>query len=144
MAQSGDAPNQDIVMRILSVLCGVAMTALAVYTWIDFEVHDALDIVLPFYYILFGIVMCLTEFNPEWLLKYFHMLRTSFGKGLFYILIGCLCFNYAEVFYYIVAALVIACGIFIMFCSVVDGKPQGCDPPETENAYSDLKQDESY
>jgi hypothetical protein len=63
------------------------------------------------------------------------LLKTSIGKGLFYILIGCLCFENADVFCYIVAALVIGVGIFILFCSTVDGKPQGADAPESEYAY---------
>ena len=47
---TGAPENQDFMLKILSVICGLALLGLAIYTFAFFEVNDAIDIVLPFYY----------------------------------------------------------------------------------------------
>ena len=44
-------PNQDIVMKVLGVLCGIGMMILSILCFINYKTSSPIDVVLPIYYL---------------------------------------------------------------------------------------------
>ncbi|CAG9332785.1 unnamed protein product [Blepharisma stoltei] len=123
-------PKQDVFLRVLSLICGIGMFILSIFDFADYKVDEPIDVFLPLYYAIFGVLMIVSEFRPGVLIRYFRFLCETFGKGMFYIFSGTMCIKGSFVLQYIMAAYCIAIGVFILCCKAVDGEPQASDPPE--------------
>mmetsp|Transcript_31254 Transcript_31254/g.54284 ORF Transcript_31254/g.54284 Transcript_31254/m.54284 type:complete len:82 (-) Transcript_31254:1369-1614(-) len=78
--------------------------------------------------------MIVSEFRPAFIVKHWSFLVGTFGKGLFYIFVGTLCIRSGLFVQYIMAAICVAVGVFILCCKTVTGEPTGSDPPEPARA----------
>lgn len=84
-------PKQDMIIRILCIVCGIGMIILSIICFWQYKIDSPIDVVLPIYYLyclfsLFGLLMLISEFRPGCIIIYWRFLVETFGKSMFYIL----------------------------------------------------------
>ncbi|CAG9333793.1 unnamed protein product [Blepharisma stoltei] len=125
-------PKQDFMIRILSFICGFGMLGLCAYNFWFFKVRVPIDIFLPVYYGLFGLMMMAAEIRSKCIETYARFLCETFGKGMFFVFAGTLCIRSTFIGQYGMAALCIGIGIFILCCRPVKQNTTASDPPESQ------------
>ncbi len=43
-------PKQDLAIRVLGIICAIGMFILCIFGFMDYEVSQPIDVVLPLYY----------------------------------------------------------------------------------------------
>ena len=81
------------ILRVVTVVCGVGLSILGVFQFITFDITNARQFILSLYYILFGILVCLSEMSCEKLMSCFYFLKFYLGKGLFFIFLASITFD---------------------------------------------------
>ena len=75
-----------VVFALTCVIAGLALLALCVVSFLQYEVSEAIDIVLPIYYGVFGAISLLAEARIRLLFKYLDFMSNRIAKGFFYLL----------------------------------------------------------
>ena len=127
-------------LRIVSFGCGVGLIALGITAFISFSYSGIRGFFVTLYYILFGILICLSEMPCDKLLSCFYFLKYYIGKSLFYLFLATITFTWTSMFYLIISILLFgASGMyFILFIGCMekqDGDKQGADKPGEEQKY---------
>mmetsp|Transcript_27606 Transcript_27606/g.27293 ORF Transcript_27606/g.27293 Transcript_27606/m.27293 type:complete len:132 (+) Transcript_27606:3-398(+) len=106
-------------LKMLGLLLGLALIILGVYNFLAFDIKDPINVVIPIYYILFGLLIIGCEINFKFIVIKFYFLREFLGRGMFYFFVGTLCLRQESVFQYIMAAVLMAVGVmyWILFCA---------------------------
>lgn len=123
-------------LRIVSFCCGVGLIALGITTFISFDISGVKGFFLTLYYILFGLLVCLSEMPCDRLLSCFFFLKYYLGKALFYLFLGTITFTWTSMFYLIISiVLFCASGMyFILFlgCAGKQGGDKAAEEPKYE------------
>ena len=75
-----------IIFRVVCVIAGLLLLALCVVSFINYDVSEPIDIVLPIYYGIFGILSLVAETGLKCLFMYLSFMSHRVAKGLYYIL----------------------------------------------------------
>jgi hypothetical protein len=78
-------------LKALSIASGLVLIVLGIVNYATFTLGDPIDIILPFYYIIFGMLMIAAEVNIKCLTTKFAFVEGYIGRGAFYIFVGTLC-----------------------------------------------------
>lgn len=105
------------VLRVLTVICGLGLIFLGIYELANFDFDELREFFLWIYYILFGIIVCLIEMPFERLMSWFYFLKFYFGKGVFFLFLGSITFDW-DPYYYLIISLVFFCtGVMYLILS---------------------------
>jgi hypothetical protein len=119
------------ILRFLTFGCGVALIALGIVSFITLSLGDIRAFFLRIYYILFGILVCLTEMPCKRLLSFFNFLHYNIGKALFLLFLATITFTWSTV-YYLIISIVFFCAsglYFFLTLSCYHGGPGEEAPP---------------
>lgn len=108
-----------LVLRIVSFGCGVGLLALGITTFITFSISGVRSFFITVYYLLFGLLVCLSEMPCDRLMSCFVFLKYFIGKSIFYLFLATITFTWDHIYYLIISiALFCASGLyFILFIS---------------------------
>ena len=104
------------VMKALSIAVGVLLIGLGIFSYATLSLSDPMDVILPFYYMLFGLLMIAAEVGAKFLTGSFKFVENFMGRGLFYIFVGTLCLRGSNPFQYVVAGILLVVGIVYLCC----------------------------
>lgn len=107
-------------LRTVTVLCGIALIFLGIYELFHFEFDEFRGFFLCIYYILFGVIACLCEMPFERLMSWMYFLKFYFGKGVFFIFLGSITFDWDPYYYLIISVFFLCTGVmyFVLSCTV--------------------------
>ncbi|KAL4464165.1 hypothetical protein ABPG72_008567 [Tetrahymena utriculariae] len=83
--------EKKTILKIIVILDGLIVMIIPILRFVyssDQTPWSLKDKIWNFYWIVFGLMIILAEFNFKYLLTYFNFLETQLGRGLFYIFIG--------------------------------------------------------
>lgn len=87
VGQTVDDQKFALLMKVMSIICGIGMMILGVMCYVFFEdIETPIDFMMALYYILFGVLGVLAEFPIPHVAKFFSFMKKYFGKGLYFIL----------------------------------------------------------
>ncbi|CAG9329550.1 unnamed protein product [Blepharisma stoltei] len=109
--------NWRRTLRITSIILAILLIALGIFNFGTIDLGDPINVILPVYYVFFGLMMIGAEVPCNFLLQKFLFISGYFGRGIFYIFVGTLCIRYHTVFQFIVAAFLMGVGIIYIFSS---------------------------
>jgi hypothetical protein len=124
------------ILKILAFLCGIALIAIGITNFSTFSITDPVEFFLSIYYILFGILVCLSELPFQKILFFFSFLKTFFGKAVFLLFLGTLIFDYA-VWWHILVAICLWCVAICYFFLGCACKSKLREPEEKKSAQND-------
>lgn len=136
MAQQND-DRFKYLLRIVTFGCGVALIALGIVKFASFSISGVRDFFLTIYYILFGLLVCLSEMPCERLMSCFFFLKFYIGKALFFLFLGTIAFSWSSIYYLIISIVFFVASGFYFFlffsCSTRDYKnPESAEAPKVE------------
>mmetsp|Transcript_26872 Transcript_26872/g.48440 ORF Transcript_26872/g.48440 Transcript_26872/m.48440 type:complete len:88 (-) Transcript_26872:186-449(-) len=76
----------SVVLKAGAIICALMLLALSIFNLGFTTLTDPIDIILPFYYVVFSIIMIGVEFNIQFVIRFFKFAEGFIGRGLFYIL----------------------------------------------------------
>eukprot|EP00742_Colponemidia_sp_Colp-10_P002406 GILJ01002565.1.p1 GENE.GILJ01002565.1~~GILJ01002565.1.p1 ORF type:complete len:157 (-),score=23.51 GILJ01002565.1:84-524(-) len=116
MAVSCTADNFASTLRILTILCSIALIIVGIFCFILCGVTDPLNFIMAAYQIIFGVAIFGAEFKIGKILQLFPFLVGYGGKGMFYIFVGTICFtkNWWQI---VMGAVMVANGFLYLFFS---------------------------
>ncbi|CAG9311277.1 unnamed protein product [Blepharisma stoltei] len=131
------------VLKIVTLISGIALAALAIYKFTALGIFDARDFCLTCYYIIFGILIALSEMPCKCLMSCTSFLGFYIGKAIFCIFLGTIVFNKGNAFFLILAVAFWCEGIlyFVLACSC-KSKLVNKDDEETDEVKEKPKEEE--
>ena len=75
-----------IIFRVVCVIGGLLLLALCAVSFINYDVSEPIDIVLPIYYGVFGLISLVAETGLKCLFLYLTFMGSRVAKGLYYVL----------------------------------------------------------
>jgi hypothetical protein len=95
---------------------GLVLIGLGVFNYATVSISDPMHVILPFYYIVFGLLMIAAEVGAKYITEQFKFVENYIGRGLFYIFVGSLCLTGSSPFQYVVAAVMLVTGFIYLCC----------------------------
>ena len=125
------------ILRIIAVCCGVALSVLGVLKFFSFSSMGVRGFFLGFYYVIFGIIVCLSELRWERLLNWFFFLRFYLGKAVFFLFLATLIFTWSEIYYLVISIVffVVSGMYFILLCTSNNKDYSGTEANEPNGVY---------
>lgn len=123
------------LLKILAFLCGIALMAIGITKFAMFQISDPVDFFLSIYYILFGILLCLSELPFQRILFFFSFLKTFIGKAIFLLFLGTLIFD-TGVWWHILVAIIMWCVAGCYFVLAFACKSKLREPEEVKSSES--------
>ncbi|CAG9332388.1 unnamed protein product [Blepharisma stoltei] len=104
-------------LKVASVILGVLLIGLAIYNFaLMITADDPISVILPIYYVIFGVMIIAAEAKINWIMIKFMFLSGHIGKGMFYIFVGTLCIRSRMIIQYVMAGLLIIVGVVYVCC----------------------------
>jgi hypothetical protein len=75
-----------IIFRVVCVVGGLLLLALCAVSFVNYDVSEPIDIVLPIYYGVFGLISLVAETGLKCLFLYLTFMASRVAKGLYYVL----------------------------------------------------------
>jgi len=113
-----ESNNVEIFRKVLkgvSIFCAAILITIGVLGYVFFQMNDPIDIILPAYYVFFGVLILIGEFQLTSLTVYFKFIESYFGRGVYYVLVGILCFHTDNIWNLIAGCFIILVGFVYMF-----------------------------
>ena len=98
----------EYVLKIVTVACGVGMVFLGVLGLINYDYDGVRGFFLTVYYVLFGLLLCVSEMPCDALMTCFFFLKFYFGKFLFCLFLATITFSW-DPFYYLIISIALFC-----------------------------------
>ncbi|CAG9324135.1 unnamed protein product [Blepharisma stoltei] len=90
-------------LKITSLISGLALAVLAIYKFSALGIFNARDFFLTIYYIIFGILLALSEMPCKVLMSCVSFLGFYIGKALFCLFLGTIVFDTGNAFFLVLA-----------------------------------------
>ncbi|OMJ88805.1 hypothetical protein SteCoe_9192 [Stentor coeruleus] len=117
------------VFKSISFLLGAGLIVIGILDIFGFSLDDPISIVLPIYFILFGLLIIAAEVPLKFVLSRFMFIQNLFGRGLFYIVVGFLCLR-SEIWEYIIGGFLLFVGLsYIIIFLACRSRPEITGPP---------------
>ena len=126
------------LLRVLGVIASLCILTSGILIFVLLGGLDPLRWVLAIYYIIFGAVFCLAEFNVKWVISRVVFMGNRFGRAASYIFAGVLIMGLNEIFSWILGAYILFVGLlnFVGYCCLRsisgDGRPKDAAAPGTD------------
>lgn len=140
VGQSINDVRLGTMLKIFTLLAGVGLTALAIYKFARLRIIDPRDFFLTCYYIIFGVLIALSEMPCKSLMNCFSFLGFYIGKAIFCIFLGTIVFDPNTVYFLILAIVFWCVGIlyFVLACSckkkIVEAEDAEAEKPQEGEA----------
>jgi hypothetical protein len=79
------------ILKALSIAMGLVLIGLGIFNYAAVPIGDPINVILPFYYIIFGMLIIAAELSASYITAQFKFIENYIGRGLFYIFVGTLC-----------------------------------------------------
>jgi hypothetical protein len=79
--------------RLFNIIGAASLGVISFFRVLSFGVTDLRGYIMTFYYLIFGLLLLLIECRPDRIMKHFHFLHFSLGRGFFALFIGGLCIS---------------------------------------------------
>lgn len=119
--------GRKFLLRILNVASSVCLGVLFVYFFISPDIEVPVDAIIPIYYLLFALLILLSDFRVPYVDEKFKFMRKPVGRGLFMILVGGMALRVFELMNLIVAGVLVANGLITWSWK---------DTPEVQSKYA--------
>lgn len=116
------------LLRILTFGSGISLIILGLLKFITFSIGSPRDFFLTIYYILFGILVCLSEMPCKKLMSCFNFLNFYIGKAIFFLFLGTITFTWTPVFYLIISLIMFLASGFYLFLFISCSKKEEEQP----------------
>lgn len=81
------------ILRVVTIILGIGLISLSVYRFTNFDLENPRNISLNLYYIIFGVLLFLSEMPCKSMMSCFSFLGFYIGKAIFCVFLGSITFN---------------------------------------------------
>ncbi|CAG9329028.1 unnamed protein product [Blepharisma stoltei] len=106
----------DRWLKTCSLVMAVFLILIGVFGLIPPSITDPINIILPVYYILFGLFIVGSELRLKSIVDKFLFIKGHIGRGFFYMFVATLCLSKNSLINYAIAIALFGTGILYISC----------------------------
>jgi hypothetical protein len=112
----------EYVLKTVTILCGVGLVFLGIIELINYDFDGFRGFFLDVYYVLFGILLCLSELPCDGIISCFFFLKFYFGKFLFCLFLATITFTLDPIYFLIISVALFCASILYLILSLSSKK----------------------